>query len=964
MAVFFTFIILDPVYLQAEPNMDKPYKLIKTTEDIHTEEFIIKKGTYLYAKPLDKDHVSINFNNRKISILKDKVVYLTDEDLEMFYVPEYINEEGLEKEDNYKFVSELYGFPHEDIAIKFINTDKEVPVYKLDGEVEVVIMGNVMFYVNKEDYENMKRTADIPKERVNEKNNKKESSFKTKEDDKDIERTLDNKKLLNDYNKMVRENESDKEKRFNLSVANSDPWKGQNKGYFKIKSDAATVYDIRSGNYVEVGKLVKGQVYPRVGQSGRYHKIRFGNYYAYVHMGHTEWSDGSGIKNENTKYKNTARVFTATEDIPVYDNSSGSFVTFGIIKKGTKFAIATNSGTEFWRVIYADRVGFVYKSRTKVDFQNNDKYFKVISDAATVYDIRSGNYVEVGKLVKGQVYPRVGQSGRYHKIRFGNYYAYVHMGHTEWSDGSGIKNENTKYKNTARVFTATEDIPVYDNSSGSFVTFGIIKKGTKFAIATNSGTEFWRVIYADRVGFVYKSRTKAEFLNSDKFFQAINKSPVYDIRTGKYIKVAELIPGEVYPRLGMSGNYHKIRLGDFFGFVHKSHTVLGDGSKIKNISKNDRNSSKKISVEQVAPVYDNTSGSFVQFGSLMEGTTYTIVDEGKNYVKIIFADRIGYVNKKHLSSGGVKYSNYNLSLDEALQIQMKVVPQTDKKYAWVSKDYIQNNRVNATSLNVRTGPGTKYGIVGRLSNGSTVKIIDEYSGWYAIEFSHSLQWVHATPDEVRYYLNPENFVDNARQRFQFLDLSKPSGVSKTVLNNFLRGKGILENTGQAFIDASNLHSINDIYLVSHAILETGNGTSRLAKGVEVGKNNKGNPEMVTTNNRKNLRDIKTVYNMFGIGAKDGCAIKCGSEKAYKEGWTTPYKAIVGGAKFIGNDYIKAGQNTLYKMRWNPALMEKGYAGHQYATDVGWAFKQVNTMYNLYQQLGINTLYLDIPVYKK
>ena len=41
----------------------------------------------------------------------------------------------------------------------------------------------------------------------------------------------------------------------------------------------------------------------------------------------------------------------------------------------------------------------------------------------------------------------------------------------------------------------------------------------------------------------------------------------------------------------------------------------------------------------------------------------------------------------------------------------------------------------------------------------------------------------------------------------------------------------------------------------------------------------------------------------------------------------------------------------------------GYASHQYATDVGWATKQVNTMYNLYKEIGINNLVLDIPVYK-
>ena len=52
------------------------------------------------------------------------------------------------------------------------------------------------------------------------------------------------------------------------------------------------------------------------------------------------------------------------------------------------------------------------------------------------------------------------------------------------------------------------------------------------------------------------------------------------------------------------------------------------------------------------------------------------------------------------------------------------------------------------------------------------------------------------------------------------------------------------------------------------------------------------------------------------------------------------------------------------MRWNPAAMAlNNKASHQYATDVGWASKQTRIMYNLYQEIGINTFYLDIPEYK-
>ncbi|WP_382549480.1 hypothetical protein, partial [Streptomyces sp. NPDC057131] len=63
-------------------------------------------------------------------------------------------------------------------------------------------------------------------------------------------------------------------------------------------------------------------------------------------------------------------------------------------------------------------------------------------------------------------------------------------------------------------------------------------------------------------------------------------------------------------------------------------------------------------------------------------------------------------------------------------------------------------------------------------------------------------------------------------------------------------------------------------------------------------------------------------------------------------------------------YINAGQDTLYKMRWNPGAAEStGNATHQYATDIGWASKQVTQIHNLYSLLNSYTLKLEIPVYK-
>lgn len=329
-----------------------------------------------------------------------------------------------------------------------------------------------------------------------------------------------------------------------------------------------------------------------------------------------------------------------------------------------------------------------------------------------------------------------------------------------------------------------------------------------------------------------------------------------------------------------------------------------------------------------------------------------------------------------------RYTHYNLTLEEAVQIQMRANPQTDQ-LAYVSKNYIdKNNVVTADVLKVRIGPGTNYKVIGQLKKGTKVERIGNYekNGFYAINFRTG-QWIDAISEQVRYYLNPENFVNDSKQQFQFLDLSRLSGASVTLLNSYLKDKGSLEDQGQAFIDAAILHGVNEVYLISHAILETGHGTSDLATGkIKVGEVSKNefvvqlpNGRIYTVegneakrNDNYNLKGIKlrNIYNMFGIGAYDSNPNVFGAVRAYQERWFTPYDAIVGGARFIGNNYIQAGQNTLYKIRWDPAAMEKdGRASHQYATDIGWAYKQVDSIYRLYRDIGIDTYYLDIPVYK-
>lgn len=198
----------------------------------------------------------------------------------------------------------------------------------------------------------------------------------------------------------------------------------------------------------------------------------------------------------------------------------------------------------------------------------------------------------------------------------------------------------------------------------------------------------------------------------------------------------------------------------------------------------------------------------------------------------------------------------------------------------------------------------------------------------------------ASRDMVSKQMDPTYYKDGA-YKYQFLDLSTPNGVTADELNSYLEGKGVLAGHAEDFIDAANTYGISELYLVIHACLETGNGSSSLARGIEV--------------------NGTTVYNMFGIGAYDDSAVYSGSRRAYKEGWTSVGAAIRGGAEWINKYYINAEegrQNTLYKMLFNP-----GNPGvHQYATDCEWATYQAVMLDKVFAMFPNSVKTYEVPVY--
>ena len=85
--------------------------------------------------------------------------------------------------------------------------------------------------------------------------------------------------------------------------------------------------------------------------------------------------------------------------------------------------------------------------------------------------------------------------------------------------------------------------------------------------------------------------------------------------------------------------------------------------------------------------------------------------------------------------------------------------------------------------------------------------------------------------------------------------------------------------------------------------------------------------------------------------------------AKNQGWDTMYKAITGGAGFLANGYINAGQDTLYSQKWD--IIGPYYIDHQYMQNIQAPASESYKTYLNYNNLGLinNEFMFVIPVYQ-
>ena len=211
------------------------------------------------------------------------------------------------------------------------------------------------------------------------------------------------------------------------------------------------------------------------------------------------------------------------------------------------------------------------------------------------------------------------------------------------------------------------------------------------------------------------------------------------------------------------------------------------------------------------------------------------------------------------------------------------------------------------------------------------------------------RWHIATSDAVSHIMDPrnnltENYIFQYEQLTYNSSYHNHASMANILQGTFMSGliPGDTRTYAQAFMTLGANNGISPYHLAGRVRQEHGTNGSALISGAYPG--------------------YEGLYNYFNIGASGQTTTQVivnGLTRARNEGWTTRYRSLEGGSAFIGNSYIKRGQDTLYLQKFN---VSNGVYSHQYMQNIQAPRSEAITTFNSYRNSLDNAFVFKIPVY--
>lgn len=237
-----------------------------------------------------------------------------------------------------------------------------------------------------------------------------------------------------------------------------------------------------------------------------------------------------------------------------------------------------------------------------------------------------------------------------------------------------------------------------------------------------------------------------------------------------------------------------------------------------------------------------------------------------------------------------------------------------------------------------------------------------------------VSWKAASRPVIGHFADPRNFLDPVNI-FQFESMVyNPSihtreGIEAILRDTFME-QGNPENIDYAelLLMAGERAQISPFFLASKIIQEMGRlGQSPLAFGELDGYQGAYNFYNINATPNPDLPDGARIngarFALFGIDPEQGEISE--QEAAWLIPWNNPERAIIGGALWISERYVNAGQDTLYLQKFD-LVGADGLYMRQYAQNIQMAWAEGRRTYRAYAEMDLldQPFAFKIPVFEQ
>ncbi|MFJ8415984.1 SH3 domain-containing protein [Bacillus paramycoides] len=416
---------------------------------------------------------------------------------------------------------------------------------------------------------------------------------------------------------------------------------------------------------------------------------------------------------------------------------------------------------------------------------SNSSSYTVNADVLHVRAGSSTSHDIITRVYNGQSLNVIGEENGWFKINHNGQTGYVSG---EFVSKNGATNNNVSTGGNNKV--TADVLRVRTGPSTSSSVSGRVYEGqTLNVIGQENG---WvKIKHNGQVGYVSSQFVSGASSNTGSTNSNNNEATVQPasgnytvnvsslrVRTGpstSHPTVGSVKQGQVVQVVGEVQDWFKINYAGQTAYLSKDYVTKG-GSNENVTQGNNQGQNNNVTVQTGGTYVVNATSLRVRtgpatyhsvIGGVLNGTTLNVIGSEGSWFKVNYQGKTGYVSSEFMKfvKGGT------------------ATPEQPKQ---PEQGAIGDYYINASALNVRSGEGTNYRIIGALPQGQKVQVISENYGWSKINYNGQTGYIGTrflskTPVEGAVDNKPNNNQNNNQNNNNNNNTSNNSGDSSSLL---------------------------------------------------------------------------------------------------------------------------------------------------------------------------------------